>query len=49
MDKLEQFLVVVGAIKVLAIALAPLFPVGSKPARFLNWIGMQLKGLGQDQ
>lgn len=49
MNKVEQFLVVVGAIKVLAIALAPLFPVGSKPAGFLNWIGMQLKGLGKDE
>jgi hypothetical protein len=49
MNKVEQFLAVVGAIKVLATALAPLFPVGSKPARFLNWIGMQLKGLGKEE
>lgn len=47
MNKLEQVLAVVGAVKVLAIALAPMFPVGSKPALFLNWVGMQLRGLSR--
>jgi hypothetical protein len=45
MTKLESVLVIIGAVQVIATALAPLFPVGSKPARFLNWIGTQFRGL----
>jgi hypothetical protein len=45
MTKIESVLAIIGGIKIIAIALAPLFPVGSKPARFLNWIGTQLRGL----
>jgi hypothetical protein len=48
MNYVTTALEIIGAIKVIATALAPLFPVGSKTAWFLNWVGIQLKGLKSD-
>ena len=42
-DRVTQIFATIGAICTLATALAPLFPVGSRPARFLNWLGSQTR------
>lgn len=42
---IDQTLAIYGAVCLLATALSPLFPVDSRPAKILNWIGSQTRGL----